>query len=113
MLKPGLAQFGHCLETFGTTPGIPQELESTLKLQMTHVGVISLSSVPLRVVQCEQTTVWATLRIVFREELGLSLQGQVRFVLPVRYNMEPIVRDCSIGAFSGRRRGLGYSRWRR
>jgi hypothetical protein len=41
-----------------------------------------------------------------REEVGQSLQGQVRFVLRVRlqHGNNP---DCSIGAFSARRRGLG------
>ena len=62
------------------TPGTAQELESILKLQVIHVGVFSLSLVPLRAVQCEQTTIWTTLRIMRREEVGQSLQGQVRFV---------------------------------
>ena len=35
----------------------------------------------LTVLQCDQTTVLANLKIICREEVGQSLQGQVRFVL--------------------------------
>jgi hypothetical protein len=58
------------------------------------------------VVQCEQTTLWATLRIMCREEVGQSLQGRVRFLLRVRlqHGNNP---DCSTGAVSDRWRGLG------
>jgi hypothetical protein len=41
-----------------------------------------------------------------REEVGQSLQGQVRFVLRVRLQHGNNL-DCSSGAFSARRRGLG------
>src|ERR1035441_6745405 len=63
-------------------------------------------SARLTVVQCEQTTLWATLRIMCREEVGQSLQGRVRFLLRVRsqHGNNP---DCSIGAVSDRWRGLG------
>jgi|GEM_PF-3447247 len=37
-------------------------------------------SVPLTVVQCAQTSVRITLRIMSREEVGQSLQGRVRFL---------------------------------
>ena len=57
-------------------------------------------------IQSDQTSVWATLRIMCREEVGRSLQGQVRFVLRVRLQ-HGNYRDCSIGALSARRRGLG------
>ena len=77
-----------------------------MKLQVTHVGVISLSLVPLGVVQCDQTTFWATPRIMCREEVGQSLQGRVRFLLRVRLQHGNYL-DCSIGAFSARRWGLG------
>ena len=63
-------------------------------------------SARLMVVQCEQTAVWATLRIMCREEVGRSLQRQVRFVLSVRLQHVNNL-DCSTGAFSARRRGLG------
>jgi hypothetical protein len=56
-------------------PGTPQELvDIFLMLQVTCVGVFSLSLVPLGAVQFDQTTVWATLRIRCREEVGESLQ---------------------------------------
>jgi hypothetical protein len=60
----------------------------------------------LTVVQCDQTTVWATLRIVCSEEVGQSLQGRVRFLLRVRlqHGNNP---DCSSGTFSARRRRMG------
>jgi hypothetical protein len=32
-------------------------------------------------VECDQTIVWATLKIMCREKVGQPLQGQVRFVL--------------------------------
>src|SRR5450631_2461489 len=60
----------------------------------------------LMVLQCDQTTVWATLRIMCREEVGKSLQGQVRFFLRVRLQHVNNI-DCSCGAFSARWRGLG------
>jgi hypothetical protein len=41
-----------------------------------------------------------------REEVGQSLQGRVRFVLRVRLQHGNNL-DCSSGAFSARRRGLG------
>src|ERR1039457_7678928 len=63
-------------------------------------------SARLTVVQCEQTTVWATLRIMCREEVGQSLQGRVRFLLRVRLQHVNNL-DCSSGSFSARRRGLG------
>jgi hypothetical protein len=57
--------------------------------------------VRLTMLQCEQTTVWATLRIRCREEVGQSLQWRVRFLLRVR-SQYGNYRDCSIGAFSAR-----------
>ena len=62
--------------------------------------------VPVREVQCDQTTIRATLRIVCREEVGQSLQGRVRFVLRERLQHANNL-DCSSGSFSARRRGLG------
>jgi hypothetical protein len=61
---------------------------------------------PLRVVQCEQTTVWATHTIMCREEVGQSLQGRVRFVSRVRLQ-HGNNRDCPSGSFPGRWWGLG------
>ena len=61
---------------------------------------------PLTVLKSDQTSVWATLRIMRKEEVGQSLQGRVRFVLRVRLQ-HGNYRDCSIGALSARRRGLG------
>jgi hypothetical protein len=58
------------------------------------------------VLQFDQTTVCATLRIMCREEVGQSLQGRVRFVLRVRLQHGNYL-DCSSGAFSARRRGMG------
>ena len=60
----------------------------------------------LRAVQCDQTIVWTTNSIMCRQDVGQSLQGRVRFVLRVRlqHGNDP---DCSTGAFSARRRGLG------
>src|ERR1017187_4464520 len=58
------------------------------------------------VLQCDQTTTWATLRIRCSEEVGQSLQGRVRFVLRVRLQHGNNL-DCPTGAFSARRRGLG------
>jgi hypothetical protein len=63
-------------------------------------------SARLSAVQCEQTTVWATLRITCREEVGQSLQRRVRFLLRVRLQHGNYL-DCSTGAISARRRGLG------
>jgi hypothetical protein len=60
----------------------------------------------LRVVQCDQTTVSVTLRIMCREEVGQSLQGRLRSLLRVRLQNVNIF-DCSSGAFSAWRRGLG------
>jgi hypothetical protein len=59
-----------------------------------------------RAVQCDQTTVLATLRIMCREEVGQSLQGRVCFVLRVRLQRVNNI-DCSCGAFSAWWRGLG------
>jgi hypothetical protein len=64
------------------------------------------SSARLTVFQRDQTSVWTTLSIICREEVGQSLQGQVRFVLRVRLQ-HGNYRNCSIGALSARRRGLG------
>jgi hypothetical protein len=60
----------------------------------------------LTVVQCDQTTVLATLRIACSEEVGQSLQGRVRFLLRVRlqHGNNP---DRSSGTFSARRRRMG------
>jgi hypothetical protein len=58
------------------------------------------------VLQCDQTTVLAAHRIMCREEVGQSYQGQVRFALRVRLQHGNDF-DCSGGAFSARRRGLG------
>ena len=63
-------------------------------------------STPLTVLQCDQTTRWATPRIMCREEVGQSLQGLVRFVLRVRFQ-HGNSRDRSAGTFSARRRWLG------
>jgi len=57
-------------------------------------------------VECDQTTVRATLRITCREEVGQLLQGRIRFFLRWRLQYGNS-RDCSVGAFSARRRGLG------
>ena len=57
-------------------------------------------------VQCKQTTVWAARRIMSREGVGQSLQGQVRFILRMKSQNRNNL-DCSAGAFSARRRGLG------
>jgi hypothetical protein len=61
---------------------------------------------PATVRQCDQTIIWPTLSIMRSGEVGQSLQGQARFVLRVRLQ-HGNSRDCSIGAFSARRRGLG------
>ena len=60
----------------------------------------------LRAVQCDQTIVWTTNSIMCRQDVGQSLQGRVRFVLRVRLQHVNNL-DCSSGAFSARRRGLG------
>jgi hypothetical protein len=60
----------------------------------------------LTVIQCDQTTVWVIPKIVCREEVGRSLQGPVCFVLRERLQHGNNL-DCSTGAFSARRRGLG------
>ena len=73
---------------------------------VTHVGVFSLSLVPLRAVQCDQTTIWGTPRITCREEVGQSLQRRVRFLLRVRLQHGNYL-DCFIGSISARRWGLG------
>jgi hypothetical protein len=57
-------------------------------------------------VQCEQTAVWAILRIMFREEVGQSRQGRVRFVLRVRLQYGNNLDRCG-GAFFSWRRWLG------
>jgi hypothetical protein len=58
------------------------------------------------VVQCEQITVWATLRIKCREEVDQSSRRPVCFVLRVMFQHVNDI-DCSGGSFSARRRGLG------
>jgi hypothetical protein len=60
----------------------------------------------LGAVQSDQTTVWATRRMMCREEMGQSLQGHVRFVQSVRLHHGNSL-DCFASAFSDRRRGLG------
>ena len=69
-------------------------------------ATISSPYLTLRAVQCDQTTIWATPRIVCREEVGQSLQGRVSFLLRVRLQHGNYL-DCSIGAFSARRWRLG------
>ena len=59
-----------------------------------------------KVLQCDQTNVSATLRMVCREEVGPSLQGRVRFFLRVRLQHGNYL-DRSIGSFSARWRRLG------
>jgi len=58
------------------------------------------------VLQCDQTTVWATLKIMCSEEVCRSLQGQLAFFLRVRLQHVNNI-DCSSGSFSARWRGLG------
>jgi hypothetical protein len=60
----------------------------------------------LKVLQCDQTTVWAAPRMMCREEVRQSFQGLVRFVLRGRLQLGNNL-DCFTGAFSARRRGLG------
>jgi hypothetical protein len=69
-------------------------------------ATISSPYLTLRAVQCDQTTIWATPRIMCREEVGQSLQGRVRFLLRVRLQHGNYL-DCSSGSISGWRRGLG------
>jgi hypothetical protein len=69
-------------------------------------ATISSPYLTLRAVQCDQTTIWATPRIMCREEVGQSLQGRVRFLLRVRLQHVNNI-DCSSGTISARRRGLG------
>jgi hypothetical protein len=63
-------------------------------------------SARLAAVQCDQTTVWITHRIVCREEVGQSLQGRVRLLLRWRLQRGDCL-DCSSGAFSARWWRLG------
>jgi hypothetical protein len=60
----------------------------------------------LTAVQCDQTTKWATPRIMCREEVEQSLQGRVRFLLRVRSQHDNSI-DRSSGSFSPRWRGMG------
>jgi hypothetical protein len=69
-------------------------------------ATISSPYLTLRAVQCDQTTIWATPRIMCREEVGQSLQGRVRFILRVRLQHGNYL-DCSSSTISARRRGLG------
>ena len=64
------------------------------------------SSARLTVVQCEQTTVWATLRIMHREEVRQSLQGRVHFILLGRLHHGNNL-DRSTGAVFARWRWVG------
>ena len=84
----------------------PAGSKNNPKLQRIHILMFNLSLVPVREVQCDQTTVSATPRIMCREEVGQSLQGRVRFPLRVRLQHVNNI-DCSCGAFSARWRGLG------
>jgi len=84
----------------------PAGSKNNPKLQRIHIRMFNLSLVPFGAVQCDQTSACATHRIMYREEVGQSLQGQVRFVLRVRLQ-HGNNRDCSAGTFSARRRGLG------
>lgn len=61
---------------------------------------------PTTVRQCDQTTVWITRRVMCREEVGQSLQGQVRLVLRVRLQ-HGNNRDRVVGGFSARWWWLG------
>ena len=103
---PGWHNLGNCSEKGGVTAGTPQELESILELHVTRFGLFSLNLAPFGAVHCDQTIVWATRRVMGREEVGQSLQGRVRFILRVRLQ-HGNNRNCSIGAFSARRRWLG------
>ena len=69
-------------------------------------ATISSPYLTLRAVQCDQTAIWATPRIVYREELGQSLQGRVRFLLRVRLQHGNYL-DCSSGTISDRWWRLG------
>ena len=64
------------------------------------------SSARLTVVQYEQTTVWATLRIMHREEVRQSLQGRVHFILLGRLRHGNNL-DRSTGAVFARWRWVG------
>ena len=81
-----------------------------LFLVLQEILLESLSAVSgaprLTVLKCDQTIVWATLKIVCSEEVGQSLQGRVRFLLRVRlqHGDNP---GCSTGTFSARRRRMG------
>jgi hypothetical protein len=58
------------------------------------------------VLQCDQTIVGTPLRIMYREEVGQSLQRQVRFLLRGRLQHVNNI-NCSGGSISARWRGLG------
>jgi hypothetical protein len=75
-------------------------------LVLTRHGLTPRGDLWVRVVQCDQTTVWTTLRIVSREEVGQSLQGRVRFLWRMRSQHVNTI-DCSTGSFSDRWRRLG------
>ena len=62
--------------------------------------------------QCDQTNVWTTHRIVCREEVGPSLQGQSASSCEGGYNMETILIVLVVLFLLGGG-GWGYSRWRR
>jgi hypothetical protein len=62
--------------------------------------------VPPTVVQCAQTSVRVTLRIMVREEVGQSLQGRVRFLERRRFQHGNSL-DRSTGAISARRWWMG------
>ena len=74
--------------------------------QEAGIAVLPSRNARFTVLQCDQTTVCASLRITCREEVGQSYQGRVRFFLRVRLQHGNSL-DCSSGAFSAWRRWLG------
>jgi len=87
--------------------GFEDQSSKTLAYCLTQIVVYERGlSDRLKVVQCEQTTTLATLRIRCREEVEQSLQGRVRFVLRMRLQHGNHL-DCFIGALSARGRWLG------
>lgn len=65
----------------------------------------------LKVVQCDQTSLWVTSMMLWSEEVKRRLQRPVSFFAQMRYNMSTVLIVLLVLFLLGGG-GWGYSRWR-
>jgi hypothetical protein len=106
VLGPGLTQLSQLLREGRHHARNPAGIREHFEAASDSGGCVQSELGSREGVQCDQTTVLATLKIMCREEVGQSLQGRLRFLLRVRLKHVNNI-DCCCGAFSARRRGLG------